>query len=332
MTFQRVLASLRNDYPAESQRKLRQVMANMANWWANGLVKAMTAATPEQAAEITDAFDHWEENLQLAAEDPSFMPTLAPTHTFADFLSDITAGHSDYYCCRRQDCRIFCPSSNWVNNTSHYRCPACFNMYAPWKDGRDSSQVPWVKAQKILVLEDVPADADSGSFAAGTGPPSLLTGSTAGSGGGKAPVAARYFLAEWSDTVTTNMTDELKVIYSEIGTELENLPIEEVQARIVQLERTSSKSYFRTAELSAQVIEETATLNASSTKHAAKPWSFEHLRNGDKFTYQFAQYTYVEGVTKILSYQDQLRFWAYSKFLTSQALNARRAADGRRKR
>ena len=119
-----------------------------------------------------------------------------------------------YFVCRNSNCKKFFPASQWLENgKGHYRCPCCVNMYEPWKTGTTSN--PRVPAQKILVLQGgVCAGEKSGSAASFPGADSLDLDAAIGSAGGDEESGTRLYLCEWTDTITSNMEDELKLIFA----------------------------------------------------------------------------------------------------------------------
>ena len=102
-----------------------------------------------------------------------------------------------------------------------------------------------------------------------------------------------------------------------------------LQERIVEMTRAAQKSDFETSELGVDVRAWTDDLNASSERHKKKPWLYEHLLNPQtgRYTFHARRYEYTQGVTKVLNYQDQLRFWAYSKYAIDTALRTQGAAE-----
>ena len=122
-------------------------------------------------------------------------------------------------------------------------------------------------------------------------------------------------LCEWEDTRMEKLVATLKFIEADMMDEMVTLSDDDLRLRCVQIaDRARHQLYFETKKIPSSTPRYQEYLN----KTAPTPWTFDQsLRDADgDLAAQTTRYDYVPDVTKILTVEDQMRFWAFSKFQT----------------
>jgi hypothetical protein len=140
-------------------------------------------------------------------------------------------------------------------------------------------------------------------------------------------------LCQWEDTITQNLTDRLKAIHAGLASELPKLTPDQLNERIADLGHAAGKSFLSWTNASPSTLESMKWINESGS-NVAKPWRFgkELAPITPDARFQFGTFEYTENVTPVLSQEDQILFWAYTKYSIAAATMTKAAKGGKHKR
>ena len=318
MSFERVLARLAQDYPGENRAQLRQRLANDAKSFAASFVSAALALDAEQRKRVREAFDKFEEAHAAKAHDPNHMTQLAQDtfapERFSQFLDEINGNMLEHFICRDPGCAHFMPSDMWITNGSKYRCPFCFTLYQPWAEKTGRSGKRWIPAQKIMAVRR--------TINEGTGAVYDESNAVKVKIGGEEGAATDYnfFLTTWPDSVTTQLINELKMVWAGLAMKMATMSADETMASVAEVAlKYRNQTYFRSEYVPTSVLQEMNDANEKSTKK----WSTAHLPVVEGKPYvHCATYTY-EDETYILNAQDLLNMWSHMKWAMTVAMTVK---------
>ena len=359
MTYQRHIASIAEEHPGadlSSQAKRRLLMKRGKDWMSTA-VCGLSADPPacsvpgtteeekirlrsEKRQQVKAVFNEWEQLTEYAATHAGWQPALAgrlfPINDAFQFQAQITDGLANYFFC--DGCDAFCPPDEWFGNGGQFRCPNCTKQYQPYAGGR--------KAQKVWVLEvqDDKAD-DLEDFLKAPEQSTASARAVQAVSAPGAPAASRteFFLAEWEDTTTQNLSDGLKAIMIGVAAELPVLSFEQLSKHVSETaDKCKRKAFFEPRRMTQANINWMSEMNTKG-KNITRPWSWigdtvnlGKVTQGDSRLgdppygygtnptqadvvlkaipeWRACKIVYDEN-TPVMKQADIIRFWAYSKF------------------
>ena len=281
-------------HPGESRSLYR---ARLKEAWltAAALVcSAFDRATARQQQKMLLAFNVYSAMAQQQAAEPAYCPSMDSIHgefwmpsRILSYVDTVVTGIDDFFICRRVRCMSFCYSTQWIEGSSHYRCPACAGLYKPWasavKGGQgEQSGSETVAAQKIMVCH--------------TAEP--LPGLSL------KPGEVRYYLLEWADSKTEKLKDMLRETFCSVAQETAHVDEGQLLERVRDMvDRGKGASYFQDMLAPQWVKDRIDHANATATEQ----FSYAHIAGGYKGAFASPNLT-------ILTQEESVRMWAYSKY------------------
>jgi hypothetical protein len=280
------------------------------------------------------AVQEQERHLEEVAKDPEYIPQFVNTAQFwtperiLDYSSTVFEGVDNYYLCRNQDCRAFMPNTAWLiefraltegwvptvdvgvpgmwqpvkaitdgfvdvsppvsYDLGHYRCPCCFEEYQPWKDKSHR-----IRPNKLLVTSP-------------NGDPELANRMRMGVD------ESRVHFLKWTTTAQTILERRFQEIALDLCEETKNMNFDALMKHcIAKIDQRSSRVYFEKQTLSQEIINRANRMNAGLDGDKRR-YRYNHLLNG--FLCARAP-PYVEGQSVVLTDDDVIRHFAYTKML-----------------
>lgn len=333
MTYTNLLESAKRDHPGLSGRAIRKHLLATASYWVSAIAKFYEKATEDQRVAVETALnDYTDERCEAALsadERKEIAEGVLPLHDAAQFLSTIVEGLDQEYVCRDPECHSITPPNSWLQSIGIYRCPWCSLRYQPWAIGNAPSHSPLVPAQKCFIMDTTGEASIPFSDDGVEGPwhtsgvavnQTMLAGTLVA-----ANKTYSMFLCEWEDKPMQDLVDKFKLIQAGLISEMLTATPNELKMKVLDLCTTANqKAYFQLRTVPQATIDLRDTLN-QAPKWSTRPWSFgNHMRQPDgSYTALRTDYQYVEGKTKVLTAEDQMRFWAFSKYQIDCAMKCK---------
>ena len=198
------------------------------------------------------------------------------------YVDKIIEGIYQYYVCRHKTCASFGPATQWIEceDTTHFKCPMCGEKYQPWLDR--PHLMPAQMVQVMAPCVDIPEI----NMKAGQ---------------------VHFFLLEWPDTKVSVLKNRFKEIFLDIAPQAKRSSTDDLAGLIREKAAAADNlSFFSKKELSKATTDKVDHANWG----AKYKYSYQHLLGG----FQSARIAYKEDIF-IMSSEDSVRLWAYSKYV-----------------
>ena len=176
----------------------------------------------------------------------------------------------------------------------HYKCPLCTRNYRPWQ-----TTTAMMYANKLVVVDVRGNEKLASTFNCSKND-------------------VLFFYVMWGDTADTKLQMRLKEIEMNLDDELRHLSEAELYDKVIKLiQDSSSRTYFKKAELAPWVITEMQKINTQ----CLKPWQWQHLEKG----FYCAQAPEFDNeTTKVLSEDEMMLMWGHFNFLIKAVTKAKK--------
>ena len=276
--------------------------------------------TPEVQMRRAEALQTWEDQIEeqlkyaTVAADPELCHDAPPLRAIpqgnnlcdelVQNLSEITAGVDEFFICRYVTCLLICLNTDWPrNNGFQYCCPACGNLYSPWKDSAAR-----IKAQKVWVMTD-----EHTSLKLPASVPTAV----------KTKGVTRWaFLAEWADTATNDLLGIFKEIAAGVDESWKSKTLLQAQEEIKLLTQSKCPMYMTHMKLS-QVAKSEMDYKNTMMSDKTRLWDYSDVeQNG----FMGFHYKHVPD-ERVMSQQDLIHMIATTKSMTLRGNNCQKALE-----
>ena len=352
LTYRNLAEKIAADHPLEAdvdeastdrnltKKQIRNRLYGDCTTFAEVMANAILQGPKKHRA--TAAFRNFNRNLEGTAVDIDFQfeileAVFCPAR-FMEYLDVVAKGVNYHFMCRIQSCRCFMPSDCWVQaytrhgtrdrpNQHRFMCPFCRCVYRHSDDittnGWDA--LPWVRAQKILCLQDINMQADRPSMIL---PPKTSHFDQSGPDLNRSSAFRaqdwQFYLCKWEDHLTGVLVDDLKAIWSEVSTACSRTTdVREIFATVLDISKEMRQQpYFTNHVVPKETID-----HVDGQREYNQKWTYDLLPVDPKTQERIVpamQYLYTP-TTDILSQKDQCRMWAYASYAIEFALRVEQA-------